>query len=437
MNQVATRIGNSETIKLRDGTRGEVRRFDEVTGDYKFTRLGYSYFQTVRRNYMATVPVLITGTRKDRSTYTLKSTMPVSKLGLTYQTLPSNMKSPERRARVKAPVQKQLPEILYEHSEEVWTLDPEGPWAIHEETTGFDEELNLVSTTVLDRRTGALPTFSQFLFQDALCPEAFEEVDDKLCCPRQIAAVLKLDFGTVCNDLATVERLLYQTEKWEEEGVTPRMVLELCRMTGWGCAIVHHEQVLETLPGRPVLAFTVHAGHSYFYSKQQVAKMLQRRRTTAVARLQKDQRNTTTPPASEWKAWGRELVPGHYAVAEDGLPQERAWFLEHGLHPKVLLKSETSMRALLYNCTKRVEGCTGVVYLHALPEYSPEIEAWVGRLDCGLLYRGEGLPNMSLKVLHRLIKQGREREWLTGEQKAELLEQFDHKCALCRSRIHI
>ena len=225
MNQVASRIGNSETIRLRDGTRGEVRRFDEVTGDYKFTRLGYSYFQTVRRNYMATVPVLITGTRKDRSTNTLKSTMPVSKLGLTYQTLPSNMKSPERRARVKALVQKQLPAILYEHSEEVWTLDPEGPWAIHEETTGFDEELNLVSTTVLDRRTGALPTFSQFLFHDALCPEAFEEVEDKLCCPRQIAAVLRLDFGTVCDDLAKVERLLYNTEKWEEDGVTPRMVI--------------------------------------------------------------------------------------------------------------------------------------------------------------------------------------------------------------------
>ena len=118
--------------------------------------------------------------------------------------------------------------------------------------------------TVMDRRTGALPTFSQFLFHDGLCPEAFEDVPDKLCCPRQIAAVLKLDFGTVCNDLATVERLLYQTETWEEEGVSPRMVIEYCRMNNYGCAVVHNEAVIETLAGRPVLAFTVHAAHSYF-----------------------------------------------------------------------------------------------------------------------------------------------------------------------------
>ncbi len=156
--------------------------------------------------------------------------------------------------------------------------------------------------------------------------------------------------------------------------------------------------------------------------------------TAAVVRLKKDQRNTTTPPASEWQPWCRELVPGHYAVAEDSLPTERAWFLAQGKQPKVLLKSETSPRALLYNCTKRVEGCTGTVYLHSFPEHSSDIAEWVGRLDCGLVYRGEGLPNMALKVLHRLVKRGRERDWLSGEQKAELLEQFDHKCALCGAR---
>ena len=112
-----------------------------------------------------------------------------------------------------------------------------------------------------------------------------------------------MDYGGVCNDLAKIERLLYQTETWEEIGVTPRMTLEFCRMRGYGCAIVHNEAVIETLVGKQVLAFTVHAGHSYFYSNQQVAKTLQRRRTTAVVRLKKDQRATTTPPASEWKPW--------------------------------------------------------------------------------------------------------------------------------------
>ncbi len=105
------------------------------------------------------------------------------------------------------------------------------------------------------------------------------------------------------------------------------MIIEYCRMNGYGCAVVHNEAVIETIAGKPVLAFTVHAGHSYFYSNQQVAKMLQKCRTTAVARLKKDQQNTTNPPASEWQPGCRELVPGHYAVAGDGLQMERAWVL--------------------------------------------------------------------------------------------------------------
>ena len=435
MQQTAVRVGTVETIKMRDGKSGVTRRWHEGSGEYRFTALGNSYYRTLRRNYIVNIPVSIRGRRADGSTYEVKSSMPISRLGLTEKTLPLNMTSPVRRARVRAMVEAELPAVLYEQSEETWTLDAAGSWIIHEETVGTHPDTGEAEAhTVLDRPTGALPVLSQFLFSDELCPEAFEDHDDHLCCPRQMAAVLKIDYGAICDDLYRVEGLLYQTTTWEERGVTPRMVLEFCRMRSYGCAIVHNEAVLETLPGKPVLAFAVHAGHSYFYSRQQVAQMLQRRRTTAVQRLKKDQRATTTPPASEWLPWLRKLVPGHYGLAEEELNLERAWFLERGLHPKVLLKSETSARALLYNCSKRLDGCTGSVHLHALPDHSAEVARWVGELDCGLIYRGEGLPNMALKALHRLIKNGREREWLTGEQKAELLEQYDHKCALCNAR---
>ncbi len=148
-------------------------------------------------------------------------------------------------------------------------------------------------------------------------------------------------------------------------------------MHGYGAAIVHNEAVIETLVGRPVLAFTVHAGHSYFYGNQHVAKMLQKRRTTAVTRLKKEQRASTTPIAAEWKPWCRELVPGHYAVPEESMPQERAWFLEQGKHPKVLLKSETCPRALLYTCMPKLKEAPGIVYIHALPAHSDAIEVWV------------------------------------------------------------
>jgi hypothetical protein len=82
MQQTVTREGNVESIKMRDGTRGVTRRFNERKGEYTFTALGNSYYSTVRRNYVVTVPVIINGTRKNGTTYQLKSSMPVSKIGL-------------------------------------------------------------------------------------------------------------------------------------------------------------------------------------------------------------------------------------------------------------------------------------------------------------------------------------------------------------------
>jgi hypothetical protein len=255
MNQIATRTGNTETIKLRDGSLGVTRHWNEGTGEYNFTRLGNQYYKTLRRNYITIVPVNIEGRRTDGSTYKIKSTMPVSKLGLSPTTIPLNMTSPRRREKVKAMVLRELPDILYEQSEEVWTLDPTGSWQIHEETVGIFPGLEeAAAITVLDRPTGAQPIFSQFLFSDDLCAEAYDEEPDKMCCPRQMAVLLKLDFGAVCQDMTMLSRLLYQTEVWEEKGATPRMVLEYCRMYHLGCAIVHNEAVIETLPGKPVLA---------------------------------------------------------------------------------------------------------------------------------------------------------------------------------------
>ena len=233
LQQAATRNGNIESIRLRDGSRGVTRRWDEGTGEYKFTRLGNTYYKTVRRNYVVTVPVIINGKRKDGSTYQIRSTMPVSKLGLKPSTIPTNMTSPRRRAKVRRMVEQELPDVLYEVSDETWTLDPAGSWRIHEETVGTNAAGDVEAETVLDRPTGARPVFGNFLFPEALCDEAFEEHDDMLCCPRQMAAVLKKDFGVICSDLSAIERQLYQTETWQEKGCTPRMVIEYCRSRSW------------------------------------------------------------------------------------------------------------------------------------------------------------------------------------------------------------
>ena len=174
MQQAAIREGNVESIRLRDGSRGITRRYVEGTGEYKFTPLGNSYYRTVRRNYVVTVPVIINGKRKDGSTYQIKSTMPVSKLGLKPTTLPSNMTSPQRRAKVRRIVEAELSDVLYEMSDETWRLDGSGSWRIHEEVVATDPEPGTAEAyTFLDRPTVTRPVLANFLFPAALCEEHF------------------------------------------------------------------------------------------------------------------------------------------------------------------------------------------------------------------------------------------------------------------------
>ena len=250
------------------------------------------------------IPVRIKGTRANGTTYELKSSMPIEKLGLTKKELPLNLTHAQRKARIKDMVQDELPLSgpLMHHSQEEYFYDDSGGWAVSEETVGVDPESGQgESHVILDRRVGTLGS-GNFLFQDAFCKEAFEHHDDMACVPRQISAVLKRDFGEICDDMSIIERALYGDEQWPVRGCTPKMVLEYCRMHNLGCAVVHNEQIVESLPGkRPVLAFTVHENHCFFYSDRNVCNALASRKKGGVQRLKKEQKQSTTPV---FRCWG-------------------------------------------------------------------------------------------------------------------------------------
>ena len=56
-----------------------------------------------------------------------------------------------------------------------------------------------------------------------------------LCVPRQVAKILQRDMGYVCEALDDVSAAVYDGEEspflghWRQEGVTPRMLLELAQ----------------------------------------------------------------------------------------------------------------------------------------------------------------------------------------------------------------
>ena len=130
---------------------------------------------------------------------------------------------------------------------------------------------------------------------------------------------------------------------------------------------------------------------------------------------------------------GKQHEPGHFLVDMEDLPGVRAWFLAGGRHPKCVLKDEIRLKSLVYSLTKRDNLGKGVVVVHGLPEEAGDIQEWIRNLGIDMPYRGEGLPAISAKVLHHLIRHGREMVWLSGEEKAKLLEQHGFLC-ICGRR---
>ena len=433
LQQDARRDGNVETILLRDGRRGITRRFD--ASGFKFTPLGTAYYRTMRRNYVISVPITITGNRKNGTPYTYKAHMPIEKWGLKQMEMPMHLTHAQRVAFVKAKVLREQDakgtRVLNEFYDETWEVDETGSWQINEETVGVNPETNKAEAhVILDRRMRAPEPLvsNSILFQHAICDEAFAYVDDNQCAQRQIASILKQDLGGICYKFAEINKKLYGNDV---EGVTPRMVMEFCRNNDYGCVLVHNESIITTLPGAPILAFTCHEDHCFFYKDAAVRRALMQRRGEFTMRLQRAQRQTQTPPTSEWLPWKQQIAPGHFWTSDASTV--RAWFLENKRSPKVVKKDVVVIRSLIYNLRKN-EGGPGVCHIHVLPERSDDIEKWLEALQIDLHYHGEGLPATSLRVLQTLVKRSRERTWLTGEEKAQILEEHDFCCAVCGSK---
>lgn len=140
--------------------------------------------------------------------------------------------------------------------------------------------------------------------------------------------------------------------------------------------------------------------------------------------------NASTPPAQEWKPFAQRIEAGHFCVNEEEIIGVRVWLLESRRCPRVALKDMSAIRSLTYNCTK-IDAVKGTMTLHVAPDYYQKVMEWLKLLPVQIKYTGEGLPNIAAQVLLLLVKHCRIREYLSGEEKAALLEKYDFSCAAC------
>ena len=140
--------------------------------------------------------------------------------------MPLNLTAAQRTAKIKEIISAKLnlDEPLYEVSQEEWVYDrdAQGSWVVNEESVGIIDPETQETIIALDRRVGSVPyLLSQIPFSEDLIPEAFQDSNDMCCVPRQLSALLNIDFGLICNEMSEVERNLYGESKWCEKGTTP------------------------------------------------------------------------------------------------------------------------------------------------------------------------------------------------------------------------
>ena len=268
--QKAIRKGNTETVKLPNGTRGITRKWNAARNRWDFTKLGRAFYKKLRRNFVVQVPVIIKGMRKDRTTYEIKGVVPISKMGVKAPTLAIDAHTPTRNRKAKQMVLDQIPEdgVIYEFSNERYTFDPDGAWVVHEEVVATDPDTGRAEAHVNSRRLGALDTAAQLYRPDEICKEAFEDHSDMLCCQRQIASILGEALEQVCSQMEELDPLA------STEGCSAHLLLDFAREKGYGLVCLHNNRPTMTRMGNPILAFNIVDRHAYFYKSQVVARQV-------------------------------------------------------------------------------------------------------------------------------------------------------------------
>ena len=136
--------------------------------------------------------------------------MPVEALGLGLIRQSDALSDQDRLAQAKRDVLRRMQvlrtvggrTVLMENSGEVYMLDREREFLISSQGMRVNPQGEVVVQTAMRQRLGMLRNAGTQLAQaEHIVPEAFREYGDKLCVPRQIAAVLKVPMAEVCQTL--------------------------------------------------------------------------------------------------------------------------------------------------------------------------------------------------------------------------------------------
>lgn len=449
-NQQTVRKGDGDYIQTSSGLK-RVRLLDPA-GQMQLTTLGKKFYQNKHTEYVIEIPVLIRttdskGTWRERT----GEHLPVNELGVGNIFANDGMTEAEKIAKIKNDVLRRLGgptrngrSLLMEISGQEFFYDRNGTWLISAMTTYIPTAKRRVTGKQADPRApprteavlhrdlsqgdplGAVSSAS-FLPHDpeAYLEEAFQRHEDRLCVPRQLAALTRRPMEEIC---ASFDGLL--EERWREEGVRPQEIEKWCALHGHPYFLVRTGKLIKIVdpPEKlgKAIAYCVFDGHAFFYkSAKTVANWTVTQSSTRQV-IQHEHRQQL-PEMSEWKDWSMPPTPGHYF--HDDLDRVRRTLLESGRSPKVTLHKGARITSLAYKCTQALDGCTGTCVVRKEIEHREEIERWLGRFVRQITWNAEALPALTHKVLNELLRA--ERRSCPAEQRKAILTAQNNQCALC------
>jgi hypothetical protein len=240
--------------------------------------------------------------------------------------------------------------VIHEESDETYFLDRNREWKISSVSTMLVND-QVVTETRMRRPLGVLRSAcTQLPFPELIMDEAFEEHGDKLCVPRQLAALLKMSLEETCTAFDNI-----CDADWRLRGISPDEILEFCKFHG--CPMFFWAGQMQATYDPPhklnrAVAFTSWEHHAYLYKNAKAIANLTATRQTVATETKK-----TLPAFEDWQEWRGKFVPGFFQ-AED-LMAVRREFLQSGRNPKISLRNLAEYSQLSYKCCKKMDGETG------------------------------------------------------------------------------
>jgi hypothetical protein len=230
-------------------------------------------------------------------------------------------------------------------------------------------------TEILLHRPPGHRTFLRIADDADVVPVSTLSIDDMLCIPRGIAAVLKWDLAYVCDEFDAVKG----HSNWRDVGLESEDVFVFAERHSITACCFWQDGMLKQQVAHPrqhckTLAWVIEGGHALFY--RSVKGVKGKLRQTRELRLRTDRRELCLPEVGEFE----EVRPGHWSHTD--LERLRRQMLFEGRTCKITASAPHELRSMRIG-----KDCV----VHAMPPQWRLINEWYQKL--GLQYNGAGLPS--------------------------------------------